>query len=237
MVKSKAAPEFSTENVKAVANSLPKPQSKRRRELLPLVLREWSGAELRGYLSRESRAITKQRIKKLETVQMRSLELLDALKALDKLGRTTIVVAMMNAEGVRLQDVSRSEFTDRVARLDGQLYYLEKLAVIVPREIWKLAPGQPRNLTAYLVLQDAAAIFEWFTGIKAARGVDRINATETGPFFRFASVLWPIVFGNGTEGLPAAMKNWALGRSRYHERSALIANIALRQRTWGVFDE
>lgn len=41
-----------------------------------------------------------------------------------------------------------------------------------PSKFWKQGRGQPRNLAAYLVLQDAAAIFEWLTDLKAARGVD-----------------------------------------------------------------
>jgi hypothetical protein len=120
--------------------------------------------------------------------------------------------------------------------LNEETDFLSKLSAIAPEKLWKSGPGQPRNLRAHLVLQDAAAIFEWLTGMKAARGVDRIGAFETGPFFRFASTLWPEVFGNGVVGLPAAMKNWAQYRSQYNERSALVANIALRHPTWGIFE-
>jgi hypothetical protein len=60
---------------------------------------------------------------------------------------------------------------------------------------------------------------------------------EIGPFFRFASALWPAIFGNGTVGLPAAMKNWASARKHYDERSALIANMALRHPEWGLFQD
>jgi hypothetical protein len=83
---------------------------------------------------------------------------------------------------------------------------------------------------------DAAAIFEWLTKLKAARVVDRASGDEVGPFWRFLEAVWPVVFGKGDEGLRAAMKNWAQWRSLYHEQSALIANMALRHPTWGIFE-
>jgi hypothetical protein len=48
--------------------------------------------------------------------------------------------------------------------------------------------------------------------------------------------LWSEVFGKDVAGLPAAMKNWAAGRSKYDEASALIHNIALRYPSWRVFE-
>ena len=60
-------------------------------------------------------------------------------------------------------------------------------------------------------MKDLAAIFEWLTGRKAARGVDRTYHTETGPFFRFAQSIWPVAFGN-TRGLKAAIKNFVEAR-------------------------
>ena len=114
--------------------------------------------------------------------------------------------------------------------------FLAKLAAITPQERQRFRRGRPLNIIAYLVLLDAAAIFEWFSGKKAARGVNRIDGSETGPFFRFVSVLWPIIFGKGDEGLPAAIKNWASWRSKFDEHSAFIANVDLSHPTWGIFD-
>jgi hypothetical protein len=119
-------------------------------------------------------------------------------------------------------------------RLEEETYFLVELAAISPGEVYELEGSRrPRNLAAFFVLRDAAAIFEWFTWKKAGRGVHRIERTETGPFHRFASVLWPVVFEKGTQGLPAAMKNWAQEKSR---SSALIANIGLRHPTWRIFE-
>jgi hypothetical protein len=58
---------------------------------------------------------------------------------------------------------------------------------------------------------------------------------DAGPFWDFAKTIWPLVFRNGTHGLSAAMKNWADARKRFGEESALMANIALRHPTWGLF--
>jgi hypothetical protein len=92
-----------------------------------------------------------------------------------------------------------------------------------------------RNYVAYLVIGDIAVIFEWLTNTKATRQVDRDSSRDTGPFWRFAETIWPVVFRNGAYGLSSAMKNWAKARKKFQEESMVIANIALRHPTWGVF--
>ena len=216
---------------------LPKPLCTRRCKLLPRFF-GIGAALICGSICRgNSRATTRKRIRKLEIVKKRAHKLFEALTKLDKDDRTAILVQMIIAEGRREEDVSRSDFADRTARLNQKSDFLAKLGAIAPKKFWKVeGSGRPPNLVAYLVLQDTAAIFEWLAGTKAARGVHRITGSETGPFFRFASTLWPAVFGNSIAGLPAAMKNWAQWQSRYNERSALIANMALRHPTWGIFN-
>jgi hypothetical protein len=215
---------------------LPKQVRVQRRKLLPQILEEWDRTDLREHLSRESRAITRDRIRKLEIVKKCAGQLLNALADVDERGHTAIVAQMIIADGRRVLDVGQAEIVDRTTRLNQERQFLANLKGIAPENFWSFRPGQPRNVASYLVLQDAASIFEWLSGTKAARGVNRIDATEAGPFFRFASTLWPAIFGQGVVGLPAAMKNWARWRSAYQERSALIANIALRHPTWGIFE-
>jgi len=222
--------DFSAQAIKSFAAALPEPVCERRREVLPQILREWNRIDLRRYLPLEKPITRRERFKKIQEVRKRASELSRALKALDQDDRNSIIYEMLNAEG----DPSRSRWPDLSKRLDEERDFLTKLAAI--REIWKPRPGQPRNYAAYIVLQDAAAIFEWFTGKKAGRVVDVSGGSETGQFFQFASALWPVVFGKGVQGLSAAMKNWAQGRRRYGERSPLIANIDLRHPTWGVFE-
>jgi hypothetical protein len=147
---------------------------------------------------------------------------------------------------------SRVAFANLKRRLSEECNFLAELAGIAPEEVSKLR--RPRNLAAYFVLRDAAAIFAWFTDKKATRQVHRITNRETGPFFQFASALWPVVFSRGTQGLPAAMKNWEKAKTNWEKAmknrkatmtragsdsdedsgwpSALIANIDLRHPTW-----
>ena len=82
---------------------------------------------------------------------------------------------------------------------------------------------------------DLAAIFEWLTGRKAARGVDRTDHTETGPFWRFAESVWQVAFDT-TRGLKAAMKNFVEARKLYQERSPFLSNLAFNHPTWGIFE-
>ena len=92
------------------------------------------------------------------------------------------------------------------------------------------------KLCCILVLRDAAAIFKWFGGVEPTREVDRRTGKEIGPFFRFASALWPVVFGKGVYGLTAAIKNWKWARLHYGEECALIAHINMHHRAWGIYE-
>jgi hypothetical protein len=230
MTMSDVISDFSAQAIKSFAAALPQPVCERRRELLPQILREWNRTDLRRYLPLEKPLTRRKRLEKIQVVKKRASELLRALSTLDERGRRLIVSGMLQAEG----DSSRTRWAELSKRLAEERDFLARLAAM--REIRKPRPGQPRNYAAYIVLQDAAAIFEWFTGTKASRVVDRIDNNETGQFFEFASALWPVIFEKSVQGLPSAMKNWAQGRKRHDEASALIANIALRQPTWRVYE-
>jgi hypothetical protein len=220
-------------------SGLPKPLNERRCRLLPKILREWSRVDLKRHLSHESRAQLRARIKKLETVKKDALQLMNTLDGLDEDGRTAIVAQMIIAErGGYTPGLFRvAEFDARIDRLREETEFLAKLAAIEPDKYYsQFGSRRPRNVPAYLVLQDAAAIYEWLTGRRAARGVDRSTGLESGPFFRFTSILWPVVFGRGSAGLPSAVKNWDEAKRQYRELSPLITNIAMRHPTWGIFE-
>ena len=239
VMKRNAAPEFLATNLREIVESLPTPQSKRHRDLLPQVLREWRN-ELQEHLSRESVATTRHRLQDLESVKTKAGQLLKALDAIDQHGQLSIVREMVENRR-RLDSVTpqlqyaRAHFSDQNKRLKEGRDYLAQLAAISPKRYWNTGRGRPRNLAAYLVLQDAAAIYEWFSGKKAARGVSPVYGRKAVPL-RFASTLWPIIFEKGCAGLPAAMKNWADGRSRFSERSPFIANLAMHNPTWRIFE-
>jgi acetolactate synthase small subunit len=227
--------------IERIVESLPEPVCERRRELLPQILHEWNRTDLQKHLSMDSRATIQARIGRIEQIRKCARELLQVLNAVDENERNVIVHEMlMRRSSLEVRRsrflnnrASRVAFTNLKRRLDEESDFLAKLAEIAPEEVWKLGRGQPRNLAAHFVLRDAAAIFAWFTGRKPARGVHPIDNSESGPFFRFASSLWPVVFEKGTWGLPAAMRRWG-GDGSWP--SALIANIDLRHPTWGIFE-
>ena len=229
--RTKELVDFST-GVEAIAESLPTPLIPRRRELLPKILHEWSANELRDHLSREPRAVIRHRATKQKRVGNCARQLLRALNALDDKDIGHIAYQMRQAG----KTSDRGEIVKLNSWLDEAPEFLGKLASISPQQFWNLRSGRPRNLVAYLVLRDAADIFQWYSGKKAARNVDRVLTTESGPFFQFAHALWPIIFGRGVGGLPAAMKNWAFARSQFKERSPVIANINLRHPEWRLFE-
>jgi hypothetical protein len=222
-----------------IQNGLPKPLNERRCRLLPEILSEWERTDLQRHRSQESRTEIRAKVKKLETVKKSALQLMKALDNVDESGHADIVFQMVIAErgGSRTPGAVRQvEFATRIDRLSQESEFLAKLAAIAPEKYWPVTPRRPRNIPAYLVLQDAAAIYEWLTGRVAKREVDRVCGKETGPFFRFASTLWPVIFNRGAEGLPSAIKNWAAAKKQFRERSPLIINIAMRHPTWGILE-
>ena len=181
-------------------------------------------------MSRELLAILRQRTDRLELIANRARQLFEVFNGVDERTRTAILAEIVTAEGRRVQDISRIELSELCKQLKETPDFLWKLSAIAPKK------PSSRRLTPYLILLDAAAIFEWYSGTEATREVSSDSGKEIGDFYRFASMLWPVVFGNGVTGLPAAMKNWAKYRNQFDERSALIANIALRYSAWRVDD-
>ncbi len=236
MKKGDAGPEFTTLDVERIVACLPDAIDGRRRELLPLILRDWSCTDLRKHFSREPREIIRNRIKQLKAVGNRAAQLLPAMEAVDERGRIRIAIfiALADGEGHALFELY-DELAVLTRRLDEERAFLTSLAAAAPKAGGKARRGRPRNTLAYLVMLDAAAIFEWLTEKRAARGVHRSYGCETGPFWRFVAALWPVVFGKGGHGLTAAVKNWDAARRRHKEESGLIANIAARHPTWGIF--
>ena len=205
--------------------------------LLPRVLREWVEVDLTEYASRDAfRASTPRRADRYQRVARRSKELLNAIDAVIEADDLGLIAGELGRadESIPMRE-KYGHFSQKLMDHRDFLNHLQT-AVESAQNRLKKGPGQPRNTTVYLVLLDLAAIFKWVTGIKARREVDRIEGVETGPFYHFCEAIWPLVFRSGTDGLPAAMKNWASGHQRYHDTSALLANIDLRYPSWRVFD-
>lgn len=151
---------------------------------------------------------------------------------LDELGRNVIVDRIIRYQKSNSAD---AKFPHVKQELELVHNFLKRLSLAPSSEI--RSPAR-RNYAAYFVLSDIAGIFEWATGQKATRQVDREGKggkQDFGTFWEFAKAIWPLVFRNGTHGLSAAMKNWAHARIHFGEQSAVIRNIQLRHPTWGLF--
>jgi hypothetical protein len=226
-----------TQTINRITASLPAGISQHRLRLLPRILGEWSRTDLREHLSREPRATVRKRYEQLTKVGKCANHLRQALDATDERGWFWIAheIACENQPF----SASREKVSEMNERLTEEGEFLLKLAAATVRLIEELDESlsgrRPRNIPAYLVMLDLAAIFEWLTDRKAARGVDRTDHTETGPFWRFAESVWPVAFGT-TRGLKAAMKNWAKARKSYHEHSSFLLNLPLRRPEWGIFE-
>jgi hypothetical protein len=98
--------------------------------------------------------------------------------------------------------------------------------------------GRPTNFSASLIIRDLAAIFEWVTGERASRRVDRIDAKPEGPFWDFAAAIWPVIFGADLHGLEAAIKKLMAARHKKltGTRSPVLDNMELNHPSWRIFD-
>jgi hypothetical protein len=239
MTVENTTPQFDERAVEQIRASLPKGIDQRRLNLLPQLLDEWSRTNLREHFSRETRATSRKRYAQLTKVGKYATHLRQALERLDPPGRAWIAQEIGREEGSPLFSVSREKLAEMKERLKDEGDFLRKLTAATVRLIDELDESlsgrRPRNIRAHLVMLDLAAIFEWLTDRKAARGIDRIERTESGPFWRFAESVWPVAFGT-TRGLTAAMKNWAKARKVYHEHSNFLYNLAMRRPEWGIFE-
>ena len=217
-----------------VPGRVPGPRSERQRRLLLKILCAWDREELREHLSPEPAAVLNTRLRHLKNIKATATALSSSLASLDQSGRSLILMQMLEKrmDGI----VRREDFATESKRLDEAYRTIQALQDTSPEQLRRPGRGQPRNIAAYLVLQDAAEIYEWWTGLQATREVNRDDGTESGPFFRFVSVLWPAIFGSGMSGSKSAMKTWASYRSKFGERSALIANMNVRFPAWRLFE-
>jgi hypothetical protein len=218
---------FSDETIAEIDKTLDLKLSSTRRELLERILLEWGCTDLVEHLSREPRLVLKNRINRLKSVKTQARGLLEALCALEAGDLGGLVW--------KGYYVNKTEHKRQLERAVEASQYIAELGALEPEVYWPLKGARPETITAYFVLQDLAAIFEWLTETRATREVDRDTHSEkNSPFFRFASILWREVFGKGTTGLPSAIKNWSTWRKEFAEHSGLIANLAMRHPAWGI---
>src|SRR5262249_6230950 len=161
----------------------------------------WSVHYLPEHLSRESCATVRKRFASILKLGKRAKEFRQSLDATDPRARAWIALVMAREQG------SLSSL-EKVAEIEEQLTqerdFHSNLAAATTKLMEEKPPSlRSRNIRAYLVMMDLAAIFEWLTYRKATREVDRNCGKETGPFWDFAATVWPSVFGKGLSGLPS----------------------------------
>ena len=224
---------FSKRAVKLI-EKYSKPYARQTRvKKLGKILRHWSRAELAEHLSpKPSTHAQNARNKQLQKVGQHAQKLLETMQALDNNGRDLIAYMMAVADTKTSIGKQHTAFMQFIKRIDDECHFLERLSAATHKAVHK---HTGRNITAYLVMLDAAAIYKWLTGTQPSRIV--VDGTETGPFYIFLSCLWPVIFQKGDAGLPAAIKNWARYHREYGESSPLIANIAIRHPEWRVFEQ
>jgi hypothetical protein len=228
--------EFDDSDIELITQTLPQGVAQGRLELLPQILHEWGRTDVPRHLSVSPRAI-RERTKTVDVFIQRARDLLEADNALDEPARRRVAYQIAGYETVHIE---KAAINAARQDLDATRGVLTRLAALGSRVHQKPRRGQPRNYSAYLVMLDIAAIFEWLTETKAGRQVDREGKGglgDVGPFWEFAAVLWPRVFPEGKSGLTATMKNWARYIRTYDEGSAVIANIAFRHPTWRLFED
>jgi hypothetical protein len=227
---------FTDRDVTSIVKALSVETNLHRRDLLPEVLREWAKADLRehAHLDASGASAPDQGVR-CKRVARSAKELQNAIDAIEADDPGLIAFALGHADGSIPMRERDAHFARKLIEHRDFLNRLQAAGQSLSNQL-KRGPGHPRNVLAYLVLRDIAAIFEWLTGLQARREVDRARSCETGAFYHFCEAVWPPVFASGLDGLPAAMKNWAFAHRKYNDTSALIANIAMRHPSWGVFD-
>jgi hypothetical protein len=227
---------FTDRDVRLIIASLPGQINVRRREMLPKLLREWAARDLREHLSREATERIAQRLECVEAIAQHYADAAKLLDSLDERGLDLLTFTMAKSPAAVAPD--RKRFVEASGVIQQEPERLQRIAVAAREasKIWRRGRGRPRNLVGYLILLDVAALYEWLTGRAASRTIDRVDGVDAGPFWDFASAVWPLIFGSDY-GLSHGLKSWASARNKYGESSPLIANMALRYPEWRLFGD
>jgi hypothetical protein len=197
---------FTDKGVHQIAKALRVEANLHRLSLLPRVLHEWAEVYLTEYASVEtSRAFAPIEAARYKRIAGGAKELKHAIDAVIEAGDQSLIAFELGRAGRSIPNRERHEHFSQ--KLMEHRQFLDDLQAAVESLQGKLkkGPGQPRNIFAYLVILDLAAIFEWLTGRTAEREVDRMEGRETGAFYHFCAAVWPLVFNSETRGLPAAI--------------------------------
>jgi hypothetical protein len=222
---------FTDRDVKAILSHVSVADPKKL-ERLGDVLEDWAKHDMRRAFSiYPDKVVARDRLKAIRSVIKHAEGLREALENFEKFNGSSWLIWKL-IEGHADDSYSNAEAL-QAARLAEQISFLPKLETAAK----SIQPGfakavdQRRNIPAYLLLLDMAAIFEWLTDRPAQRGsYDRPH-----PFDDVVGVLWSAAFGKAN-GLEAAMKNWAKYRKKFKDKSPVIFNISHRHPDWRLLN-
>jgi hypothetical protein len=191
------AVHFTDEAQKRIVEAVRPNAVPERLALLPELLCAWAEGGLIDHLSRERRAVIKQRIERLTAVSKRASYLLDAVEALDEEGQLQIACGPQTR---RKRQPSNARWASATALSwpDGifgaELRREEALSWLCDLVDALSEPGpEPppdKSTRGYLVVLDLAAIFQFVTCIPPARRnkADSESGKRLyGPFFDFVN--------------------------------------------------
>jgi hypothetical protein len=215
--------QFSAKILKRVVAALPPDAPSERVALLPQILHAWAQEDLREHLSGESRANARKQEEQLQSIARQAQGLIDAFA---ELAPPTRFLAALRPELDRTQQsflgVTAAGIEVACQRLDDGIIWLTDLAKALNEPQPKaLARVATRN---YLIVLDLAAIFQLLSGKLPTRQINQDTGRDYGPFWNFASGIWPAVF-ESSSGLAAATKRWAAEVSRQRK----LAKAAVRK--------
>jgi hypothetical protein len=227
---------FTHRDIGLIKKALPANISHRKLQSLARILRYWARSDLAEHLAEEQATTIAERLKRLDAVARSASELFDALDALKTYEEGWLITEISKAKpgiaGAGALQASKKRFEEERAFLPE----LRSGAAATAKQ-WKRGRGQPQNEAAFLVIRDIAALFKWMTGQKATRQVSRADGKPTGAFYKFAEALWPVVFGQGDDGLQAAIKKLTSAKKNKIKgtTSPMLFNIAARNPKWRIF--
>jgi len=227
-----AHPKLEADEIGQIIIALPDKRIPSRADAMPEVLQRWYQVELiehSGYgRDSEAKALLKQ-AKRLKEISCEMKELL-SLPHGHQL-RDILHTESWEARGIW---PTKDEFDAEEAKLNGLLEAVSEIEFTAGRYIQRQrrSPGRPANIFPILLLRDIAELYGWVTGLEPSRQYAEKDQSEAGPFFKFASAIWRVIFGN-TQGLRSAIRRWGYEKQSDHNRSALVFNMKLDCRDHG----
>ena len=213
------APQIlSAEAISSIVASIPPGADTDRQKLLAEMLHSWSENELGEYAGYADRSKDRPVSKKL----------------LDDIHKTATTLETLMQQAVAAGDIEYLGLILKPRRGDSTISDLVQAVEVIRDASGKAAGslargrGQPQNIIAHLVMGDIANIYEWLYQKKAARVFDWERDKETGPFWRFASIIWGEVFGAEIKGLSAAAKAFTAKKNKSYRASPVVHNTLTR---------